>query len=104
MVREARAENTRELLLKIRFFPNVVTIAKTSECDLPAPESILHLLHLLSERYGKEMKNILLTADNGQHPDMIIFLNGRHIEFIDGLESKLSNDDTITFFSRIAGG
>jgi len=90
--------------LKIRFFPNVVTIAKTKECDLPAPDSILHLLHLLSERYGKEMKDILLTADNGQHPDMIILLNGRHIEFIDGLGSKLSDDDTISFFSRIAGG
>lgn len=88
----------------IRFFPLVRDITKINELDLPAPDTILQLLFLLSEQYGKEMKNILLTQDNMLHPDMIVFLNGRHIEYINGEASVLSDEDTVSFFSRIAGG
>lgn len=90
--------------MKIKFFPHVVNITKVNEIDLPAPSAILQLMFLLSERYGLEMRNILLTQDDKLHPDMIVFLNGRHIEYINGVESRLSDDDIVSFFSRIAGG
>jgi len=90
--------------MKIRLFPLVRDITKVTEFDIPAPETIMQLLYLLSEQYGKEMKNILLTEDSKVHPDMIVLLNGRHIEYVNGEESKLSDDDTVSFFSRIAGG
>jgi sulfur-carrier protein len=90
--------------MKIKFFPHVVNIAKINEIDVPAPATVLQLMFLLSEKYGLEMKNILLTQDEKLHPDMIVLLNGRHIEYVNGVDSKLSDDDTVSFFSRIAGG
>ncbi len=34
----------------------------------------------------------------------MIFLNGRALELVDGLETKLSNADTLTFVPHIEGG
>ncbi len=90
--------------MKTHFFPFVSDVAKIKELDLPTPETILQLLFVLSEQYGKEMKTLLLTEDNRLHPDMIVLLNGRHIEFVNAEESKLVDEDTVSFFSRIAGG
>ncbi len=90
--------------MKIRLFPLVRDITKVNELDIPAPETIMQLLYLLSEQYGKEMENILLIQDSKLHPDMIVLLNGRHIEYVNGEESKLFEQDTVSFFSRIAGG
>lgn len=90
--------------MKIKFFPQLIDITKAKEIDVQAPETVAQLLLLLSERYGQEMRNKLLTQDDRLHPDMIVILNGRHIEYIDGEASKLSDADTVSFFSRIAGG
>jgi len=90
--------------MKIKFFPQLVDITKAKEIDVQAPETIAQLMFLLSARYGQEMKQKLLTQDERLHPDMIVFINGRHIEYINGEESPLTDADTVSFFSRIAGG
>lgn len=90
--------------MKIRLFPNVCDIAQVKELDFQAPDTILQLLCVLAENYGQAMKSILFTVDNKLHPDIIVLLNGRHIEYVKGEKSRLSDSDTVSVFSRIAGG
>ncbi len=90
--------------MKVKFFPHLTTITKTKEIDMPAPATISRLLSQLSEKYGTEMHKLLLEPDNTIHHDMIIFLNGRHIEYVNNEASVLTDEDTVAFFSRIAGG
>lgn len=88
----------------IRFFANIRDITKVKEVEVPAPETISALLYFLSEKYGKEMAGKLIGVDGKLHPDMIVLLNGRHIEYVNGEESRLSEEDIVSFFPRIAGG
>lgn len=90
--------------MKIRFFANIRDITKTKEAEVLAPGNISQLLYLLSEKYGKEMAAKLIGQDGKLHPDMIILLNGRHIEYVNGEESILTDADTVSLFPRIAGG
>ena len=90
--------------MKIQFFANIRDITKTKEAEVAAPKDILKLLYLVSEKYGKEMAAKLIGADGKLHPDMIVLLNGRHIEYVNGEESALTDADTVSFFPRIAGG
>jgi sulfur-carrier protein len=87
----------------VKFFANVRDITKSKEIEVKAPDDIMQLLLLMSEKYGKDMKAKLLL-ENRLHPDMIVLLNGRHIEHLQEERSKLSDDDTVSFFPRIAGG
>ena len=88
----------------VRFFANIRDITKAKEAEVPAPESISQLLYLLSDRYGKEMAAKLIGSDGKLHPDMIVLLNGRHIEYVNGEESNLDESDVVSLFPRIAGG
>jgi len=90
--------------MKVKFFANIRDITKSKEIDIAAPPDIMALLLILSDRYGKEMKGKLISGEGRLHPDMIVLLNGRHIEHLDGEDSKLSEEDTVSFFPRIAGG
>lgn len=59
---------------------------------------LLNLLFNTQERRGK-------IFDNGKlKPYIIIFKNGRHIQHLDGVETEVKEDDTISIFPPIAGG
>ncbi len=88
----------------VKFFANIRDITKTKEIEIKAPDDIMQLLFLMSDRYGKEMRKKLISQENRLHPDMIVLLNGRHIEHLQEERSKLSDEDTVSFFPRIAGG
>jgi molybdopterin synthase sulfur carrier subunit len=88
----------------VRFFANLRDVSKAKETTIKAPETIRDLLYLLSDSYGRAMGQKLLALDGSLHPDMIVLLNGRHIEFLQGEETPLKEEDVVSFFPRIAGG
>lgn len=75
------------------------------ETLLLAPLSVLELLNKLSEIHGQRIQKRLLTADLSEiHPDVILLIDGRNIDFINGKESIVSEDAVISLFPRVAGG
>jgi len=50
-----------------------------------------------------ELKDMVLV-EGKLHEDYRIFLNGRYIGFLDGLDSKLSDGDVVAIFPAMAGG
>lgn len=88
----------------VRFFANIRDITKAKEVEIAAPDNISQLLYSLSDEYGKAMAAKLIGDDGKLHPDMIVLLNGRHIEYVNGEESDLKDSDIVSLFPRIAGG
>ncbi len=85
-------------------------IEVTSEEVIPEPEtggdhnSVRHLLNRICARYqrfGRIVFDINAQELTGR---VVIFLNGRALELVKGLESKLSDGDTLTFVPLIEGG
>ena len=89
----------------VKFFATYREYANCSMIEMPAPENVVVLLRSLGERYGSEFREKLLS-DDGQSlgNDAIVMVNGRHIEHLDGVNTPLSDDDTVAVFPLVAGG
>ena len=75
------------------------------ETLLLAPLSALALLQKLSDIHGQKLRASLLTSDMAEiHPDVILLIDGRNIDFINGKESIISENAVVSLFPRVAGG
>lgn len=54
--------------------------------------------------YIKDLKQYLIDEKGNMSKGYIILINGRHIEFTGGLQSKLKNGDEIVIFPPSGGG
>lgn len=66
--------------------------------ELDEGSSIKDLLDRLPE-----IKKLVIVGDE-LHENYRIFVNGRFIGFLDGLDSKLSEGDVVAIFPAMAGG
>jgi sulfur-carrier protein len=60
------------------------------------------LAELLRRKRG--LDGLILDAEGNVIPHVSVFLNGRDIRHLDGLESRLENDSEISIFPPVAGG
>lgn len=77
---------------------------KSEELDL-APLTVLELLRYLGDRYGRRLsERILYDGGADINRQVIVLLNGRNIDFLQGKETIVAEDDEVLLFPRIAGG
>ena len=85
-------------------------MAATTEETIPGQEtgsgdkSVRCLLNRLSARYQLFDQFIFDNTTQQLNGKVVIFLNGRDLELGDGLETKLTDGDTLTFVPLIVGG
>ena len=91
--------------MQIRYFATYRTITGRRTEEITAPGSVLALLHLLCVSYGDELCSWLLSPDGTEKGEnAIILVNGRHIEHLEGVNTLLCEDDTVSLFPLVAGG
>ncbi|MBQ3302066.1 MAG: MoaD family protein [Eggerthellaceae bacterium] len=88
----------------VKFFATYRQIAGCKSCDVPAPRDVLALMGVLSERWPAFRKLILNEDGTDKGDDVIIMVNGRHIEHLDGVATKLSEADYVAVTPLVAGG
>ena len=98
--------------MRIRFFAQLRTITGCAEVDLPYRETIGALVRSLCELYGETLRKKIFTASCGAPgagedefgPDIIILINGRHVNHLGGAAAALNPDDRVDIFPVVAGG
>lgn len=90
--------------MQLKFFATYRQIAGCKVCTISAPENVLALLHEMAQRWPA-FRELVLSADGQtKSDDVIIMVNGRHIEHLDGVQTALSDDDTVAITPVVAGG
>ncbi|MEN2974302.1 MAG: ubiquitin-like small modifier protein 1 [Candidatus Caldarchaeales archaeon] len=72
--------------------------------ELPVDSNIQSLLKTLSQLFGERFTSEVLD-DNGLLKKTVkIFVNGRDIDFLDGLSTPIKDGDEIALIPPVAGG
>lgn len=90
--------------MQLKFFATYRQISGCKVCNIPAPENVLMLLNDISVRWPA-FRELVLNAEGSDKSDkVIIMVNGRHIEHLDGVHTVLSDEDTVAVTPVVAGG
>ena len=67
--------------------------------------TVYELLHALSSRYGTAFRSKALSEDGRElGREIIVLVNVRHVEHLNGIHTKLQPSDVISIFPVVAGG
>lgn len=72
--------------------------------ELSEYATIKSLLETLSKRFGEKFILEVLEPDGSPKKTLKIFVNGRDIEFLDGLSTMLKEGDEVALIPPVAGG
>jgi len=89
--------------MKINFFAYIRDYTKTKSTEFEYYSTLRELLLKLSELYGEKFRNKVFDGEN-LSKEIIILVNGRHVVHLEGLDTKLMENDEISIFPVVAGG
>ena len=68
-------------------------------------DTIATLIQRLSAEFGEDFKRVLVDSEqNDPRPNVLILVNGREIELLQKLETRLEDDDAVTIIPVSHGG
>jgi len=79
-------------------------ISGAAEEVLADRENLRDLLNRLGARYHRFGEIVFERDAQRLTGQVIVFLNGRNVELLDGLETRLTDGDTLTFIPFVEGG
>jgi len=90
----------------VRIFATLRELLGRKTLDMDAPvEDIEGLIRFIADRFQPSFKDALIDPKACQiRKGFSILVNGRDIEFLEGLRTKLKDGDTIALFPPVGGG
>jgi len=94
------------MVVRVRSFFDLKRAMGSGEVLLRLKEgaSVKDLIQVLVERYGEKLKDFLFKEGEKVNTSISIYVNGRLIDFLDGLETKLSDGDVVSLMPPAGGG
>ncbi len=90
------------LMVRVKLFANFREVAGAREVQVDAA-NVEELLRKLSSMY-EGMKE-LIYDENGEVRDYVqIMVNGAHIRSIEGIKTRLAENDVVAIFPPVSGG
>jgi|Deesub1362A_J573_1020465.scaffolds.fasta_scaffold00612_20 molybdopterin synthase sulfur carrier subunit len=81
-----------------------MTGCKAEDIEFNEAPKVKDLIYLLFQKYGGDFRKALVNSE-GEVKDFIkILVNGRNIDFLEGLDTLLDDGDRVYFFPPVAGG
>ena len=93
--------------MTLKFFAYIrdPDFAGCKELPWKGAASLRELGEQLSERFGAKFRGEFFSPDGAELGERIIILvNGRNVKFLQGLDTVLSDTDTVQIFPVVAGG
>lgn len=95
------------LEIRVRYFTTLRELAKTPEEEMKMEDgsTLAKLVKKIALKYGEEAFNYLYDKGSGKTDPSIQFLvNGTSIRNLQGIMTKLKNNDVIAIIPPIGGG
>jgi molybdopterin synthase sulfur carrier subunit len=77
---------------------------KELNMDLEDNSTINDVFSKLFEKFGEDIKTVLVKKTGELNDHVVIMLNEKNIRSLDDLNTKIQNKDEITLLPAIAGG
>lgn len=92
------------MLIKYFAYIRDYTGVKQTEWHDPVND-LADLLQQLSQKYGRQFRDAVFNeTQTGLNEEIIILVNGRHVQHLGGIHTQLSPHDLIAIFPVVAGG
>ena len=91
--------------MKVRIFATLRSLvgAKELEVDVGAGDTVGNMLDKLTAQYPA-LRERVLDDDGNLQSSINVFVNGRSIKFLDGLNSPIQEGDRLALFPPVGGG
>ena len=101
--------------MRVRFFATIRDYTGCAEADIPYRETAGALARSLCSLYGEKLRQkfypdeLISGKDSGPEdekfgPEIIVLINGRHVNHLGGAAAPLNPDDRVDIFPVVAGG
>jgi molybdopterin synthase sulfur carrier subunit len=90
-------------MIRVSFFGIVREVMGEKGTTLSGDYSVESLLEALSKRYGVRFEGKVMKVQE-REIDLILLLNGRHIEHVGGLSAPVREGDHLAVFPLVGGG
>ncbi len=93
--------------VQVKFLASLYDITKVLKTELNIPDNatIKDLIQVIDTSVSPPNFSKVILDDNGRLKDQyVILVNGRSIDFLNGLSTKLSNGDEVVFLPPAGGG
>ena len=93
--------------VRVKYSGPMASIASSRQEDIVLGDgqrtTVAKVLAQLCDRYGPAMQEAL-SSENAPEHRCRIFLNGRGIQFLDGLDTPVRDGDRLAFLFPLGGG
>jgi len=73
------------------------------QLEVPGPSTVGQVLHRLSDEYPA-LGEKLWNSEGSLSGYVKVFLHGRAVQFLDGLDTPVTDGDTLSLFPPVGGG
>jgi molybdopterin synthase subunit MoaD len=91
--------------VQVKFLASLYDVTKVlkTEIELPDNATVMDLIKTIDKAVSPNFSSVIL--DDGKLKDQyVVLINGRSIDFLGGLGTRLSNGDEVTFLPPAGGG
>lgn len=91
--------------MRVKIFATLRSLvgAKEVEVDVGTGDTVRNMLEKLTAEYSA-LRERVLDDDGNLQSSINVFVNGRSIKFLDGLNSTIQEDDRLALFPAVGGG
>jgi len=92
--------------VRVKFFGELYELVGTFRVELETPNNLTvrDLVDLISHTFNPKFGEAVLDSDGKLRGEYVVLVNGKAIEWLDGLATKLNDNDEVVFLPPAEGG